>query len=54
MNSDISAPKREASPGKNNTPKDMAGNKFTRPAGTKAREGAIDYNQRSHKCARIK
>ena len=55
--SDIQAEVRKADCGKNNTPKDIAEPKFTQNAGTKSRDGAIDYTKRDYetnKVARIK
>jgi len=57
MKSDIPAEVRKANCGKNNTPKDISEPKFTQNAGTKSRNGAVEYTKRdyeSNKVARIK
>lgn len=47
----------KANIGKNNTPKDISEPKFTQNAGTKSRDGAVQYTKRDYetnKVARIK
>ena len=39
---------------KNNTPKDMAGDKFTQNAGTKSRSGEVDYTKRDYETNKVK
>jgi|DEB0MinimDraft_12_1074336.scaffolds.fasta_scaffold178768_2 hypothetical protein len=54
MKSDIQAETRSANCGKNNTPKDMAGDKFTQNAGTKSRSGEVDYTKRDYETNKVK
>ena len=51
---DIPAEVRTAELGKNNTPKDMAGDKFTQNAGTKSRSGEVDYTKRDYETNKVK
>jgi len=55
--SDIQAEARKANLGKNTTPKDISEPKFTQNAGTKSRDGAVEYTKRDYetnKVSRIK
>ena len=54
MNSDIQAEVRNANLGKNSTPKDMAGQKFTQNAGTKSRSGDVEYTKRNYETNKVK
>ena len=54
MKSDIQAETRLANCGKNTTPKDMAGDKFTQNAGTKSRSGKVDYTKRDYETNKVK
>ena len=54
MKSDIQAETRLANCGKNTTPKDMAGDKFTQNAGTKSRSGEVDYTKRDYETNKVK
>ena len=51
---DIPADVRKANLGKNTTPKEMAGDKFTQNAGTKSRSGEVDYTKRDYETNKVK
>ena len=49
MKSDIQAETRSANCGKNNTPKDIAGDKFTPNAGTSSKSGVYTVRKDGYK-----
>jgi hypothetical protein len=50
----IQAEVRKCGMGKNATPADMAGDKFTRNAGTKSRSGEVEYTKRDYETNKVK